>query len=183
MCRIIVRMRSDRLLIFKFHRPYDADRHSLIFKVFLSISHVLQNTCKSCRALIQHVQQLGKWRKLQQQMGGITWKGPPCPESVSYQKKDGRAWPRPSFCRCHTKRRVGVAMRAHPFFGMTTTKAIRDLFVWRRPNMFLSRERNLEEIHTNFPWRVLALTVYSWTYRLFLVSFLQIIFFHEKVQI
>ena len=30
-------------------------------------------------------------------LGGVKHKGPLCPESLSYQKKDGRAWPRPSF--------------------------------------------------------------------------------------
>ncbi len=34
--------------------------------------------------------------------------------------------------RCHTKRRAGAAMRAHPSFGMTTSQYIRDLFVHRR---------------------------------------------------
>ena len=30
-------------------------------------------------------------------MGGVMQKGPLCPEPLSYQKKDGRSWPRPSF--------------------------------------------------------------------------------------
>ncbi len=36
-------------------------------------------------------------------------------------------------CRCHTKRRMGACSRAHPSFGMTTIKDIRDLFVWCSP--------------------------------------------------
>ena len=38
-------------------------------------------------------------------MGSVTQKGPLMPweaESVLYQKKDGRAWPRPSFFRDDT---------------------------------------------------------------------------------
>ncbi len=63
------------------------------------------------------------------QVGGVARKVPLCSEWVSYQKKDGRAWP--SFfwydnnfffkSRCHT-------MHAHPSFGMTTTQDIKDLF-------------------------------------------------------
>ncbi len=95
-------------------------------------------------------------------MDGATQKGPLWPESLSYQKKDGRAGPRPPFfwfytdfqkkkkkkksknfkkfffqkilkSRCHTKRRYG-APRARPSFGMTTTQAIRDLFAYRSTN-------------------------------------------------
>ncbi len=29
---------------------------------------------------------------------------------------------------CHTKRRMGSATRAHPCFGMTTTKTLRSVF-------------------------------------------------------
>ena len=67
--------------------------------------------------------------------------------SLSYQKKE----PRPSFWHdtdfsriwsmisavkfwkvgCHTKRRMGAAKRAHPSFGMTTTKILRSVFSWR----------------------------------------------------
>ncbi len=32
--------------------------------------------------------------------------------------------------RCHTKRRIGTATRAHPSFGMTTTKTLRSVFSW-----------------------------------------------------
>ncbi len=32
--------------------------------------------------------------------------------------------------RCHTKRRMGAATRAHPSFGMTTTKTLRPVFSW-----------------------------------------------------
>ena len=85
-----------------------------------------------------------------------------CPESLPYQKKDGRAWLRPPFfwydtdfldfflqkiyfwtfffghffiiyflkSRSHTKTRAGAATRACRSFGMTTTQAIRDLFMW-----------------------------------------------------
>ena len=81
-------------------------------------------------------------------MGGLTQKGPLCPESVSYQKKYGRVGPRPWYdtdfsqkkkkiikiyfflnlkSQCYTKIRAGVATRACPF-GMTTTQGIRDLF-------------------------------------------------------
>ena len=33
--------------------------------------------------------------------------------------------------RCHTKIRMGAAMRAHPSFGMTTTNTLRYVFLWR----------------------------------------------------
>ena len=78
--------------------------------------------------------------------GCVTQKGPLSPESLSYQKKDGRG---PvlelekkilfeNFCiffffflnsRRHTKRRAGTAPRACPSFGMTMTQDIRDLSV------------------------------------------------------
>ncbi len=32
--------------------------------------------------------------------------------------------------RCHTKRRMGAATRAHPSFGMTTTKTLMSVFSW-----------------------------------------------------
>ena len=86
-------------------------------------------------------------------MGSITQKGPLWPESLSYQKKDGRGhfllvWRLLIRCffekqidisflficsksLCHTKERVGTAMRPHPSFGMTTAQAIRDRFAWR----------------------------------------------------
>ena len=86
-------------------------------------------------------------------MGCIMRKGPLCPESLSYQKKDGRVGPRPPFfwydtdfldfilkknffflfsdfflffleSRCHTKRGVGADTRGRPSFGMTMTQAI-----------------------------------------------------------
>ena len=68
--------------------------------------------------------------------------------SMSYQKKNGPAWERPSFfgmrptfreynlwcqiqkSRCHTNRTMGMAMRAHPYFCMTTTKTLRYVFSW-----------------------------------------------------
>ncbi len=69
--------------------------------------------------------------------------------ATSYQKKDGRVWPHPSFfwydtdfldffknnfsfgkSLCHTKRRMGEATCAHPSFGMTPTQNIMDLFAW-----------------------------------------------------
>ena len=39
--------------------------------------------------------------------------------------------------QCHTKRRIGAAMLAHPSFCMITTRAIRDLFAWRSPIYFV----------------------------------------------
>ncbi len=75
---------------------------------------------------------------------GFTRKIPQCPESLSYQKKDGRMWPCPPFfwyetdffyfsfvlfilgifffffflkSRCHTKRRMGTATHTHPFLA------------------------------------------------------------------
>ena len=75
-------------------------------------------------------------------------------QKSSYQKKDGRDDPSfglaPTFrfffylwifrsnfflskSRCHTKRMMDAAMRAHPSFGMTPTQAFRDLFTWHSP--------------------------------------------------
>ncbi len=34
---------------------------------------------------------------------------------------------------CHTKRRMSAVTRAHPYFGMTMSQDIRDLFAWRSP--------------------------------------------------
>ena len=64
--------------------------------------------------------------------GGVIWKGPWWPVSLSYQKKDRRAWPRPSYTsgmtptskkkkknlksRCHTQKRMGTATCSHPSF-------------------------------------------------------------------
>ncbi len=39
--------------------------------------------------------------------------------------------------RCHTKRRMGAATRAHPSFGMTATKTLRSVFSWRA--LYLNR--------------------------------------------
>ncbi len=36
--------------------------------------------------------------------------------------------------RCHTKRRLGAAMRIRPSFGLTATQAIRDLLMWCCPS-------------------------------------------------
>ncbi len=38
--------------------------------------------------------------------------------------------------RCHTKRRMDLAMRTHPSFGMTLTQDIRDLFVSQISNYY-----------------------------------------------
>ncbi len=73
------------------------------------------------------------------QTGCVTQKGLLRPESLSHQKKDGRAWPRPScfwydtdFWDLFFIFFFWKATRTHPSFGMTTTRDIRDLFVWRR---------------------------------------------------
>ncbi len=81
--------------------------------------------------------------------------------SLSYQKKDGRTWPilllawhrlleniiyvsRVKFwkaglkSRCHTIRRMGTALRAHPSVGMTTTKTLRSVFSWRASLVYCS---------------------------------------------
>ncbi len=77
------------------------------------------------------------------------------PESLSYQKKDRSAWPRPSFCWYDTDvldyffwKKILLFFfkflwfffflktrchRARPSFGITTTQAIKDLFAWRQP--------------------------------------------------
>ena len=60
-------------------------------------------------------------------------KVPHWPESLSYQKKDGRGmaltFPKKNLKNwCLTKRRMGATMRANPSFGMTTTQDIRDIF-------------------------------------------------------
>ncbi len=61
--------------------------------------------------------------------------------SLSYQKKDAMT---PTFreydlwsqntqiikSRCHTKRRMGSAKRAHPSFGIPMTKTLRSVFSW-----------------------------------------------------
>ncbi len=39
----------------------------------------------------------GRGRRLRPHLGCVLQKGPQCPESLSYQKKDGRAGPRPPF--------------------------------------------------------------------------------------
>ena len=84
-------------------------------------------------------------------MGCVKQKGPhyKCPELLSYQKKEGRVWPSQSFfgmtppfqerkiffffknCKVGVipKRGMGATTPADPSFGMTTTQAIRDLFM------------------------------------------------------
>ena len=62
-------------------------------------------------------------------------KGPKCPESLSYQKKDGGTWPRQPFFWYDTDF-LDIFFfwkDAHPSFGMITAQAIRDLFAWRFP--------------------------------------------------
>ncbi len=68
---------------------------------------------------------------------------------LSYQKKDGRAWPHPSFFWYDTnfsefdsadlidyilEKSVSYQKRAHPSFGMTKTKTLRSVFSWRTLN-------------------------------------------------
>ncbi len=80
----------------------------------------------------------------------VTRKGPKCPESLSYQKNDGRTFPRPPlfqkkkknqfFFQNNSKKSVSYQKKgghghthARPSFGMTMTQAIRDLFAQRHP--------------------------------------------------
>ncbi len=72
-------------------------------------------------------------------------KGSECPESLSYQKKDRRAWPRPPFFWYDTDF-LAFFLNFFSFlenwmsyqkkglsFGMTTTQDIRDLFAQHSP--------------------------------------------------
>ncbi len=65
--------------------------------------------------------------------------------SLSYQKKDGRAWSSPSFFWYDTDFSefdsadiidyILENMRTHPSFGMTTTKTLRSVFSWLASNV------------------------------------------------
>ncbi len=56
------------------------------------------------------------------------------------KKKDGHAWPHPSFFWYDTDflefessdciDQMGATTHAHPSFGMTTTKTLRSVFLW-----------------------------------------------------
>ncbi len=74
-------------------------------------------------------------------------------------KKNNKKKKKNSESRCHTKRRVGAATRAHPSFGMTTAQDIRDLFVWRSPDRNISGgpiQTHMTVILTNQLWKCLS---------------------------
>ncbi len=83
-------------------------------------------------------------------MWSVTVKVPKWPESLPYQKKDGRAQDLFFFGK------VGVK-RAHPSFGMTLTQAIRG-----RPLMIWGGPKEKSKMDLFFPLECLLRIIFSW---------------------
>ncbi len=80
------------------------------------------------KSLINHIMVgLRIWAALQEKVPNVLSQCPSFGITPTFPPKKFFFW----ISRCHTKRRAGTATRTRPSFDMTTTRGIRELFVWR----------------------------------------------------